>query len=166
MGPGSCSRPISKYQVVTRAVLSKRHDSSSPSSFALGFIFIFRPRRSTHGRRRVGGLGGRRRAVCCGTVREGHHGGGARWRREDELNGQLNGPQNSSADLRRADSSTGSFIGSIIGVFHWSPMTEPDLKSNSRVDDFEQTTMRTRACLLYTSPSPRDRTRSRMPSSA
>ena len=33
-------------------------------------------------------------------------------------------------------------------------------------DIWKQTSYNTRGCLLYTSPSPRDRTRSRMPSSA
>ena len=37
--------------------------------------------------------------------------------------------------------------------------------ANSAVEEFEKV-RRIKACLLYTSPSPRDRTRSRMPSSA
>ena len=41
----------------------------------------------------------------------------------------------------------------------------PDLKSDKLKDD-EKTKLMCLSCLLYTSPSPRDRTRSRMPSSA
>ena len=37
---------------------------------------------------------------------------------------------------------------------------------HSASDDPQKTLDHMRACLLYTSPSPRDRTRSRMPSSA
>ena len=40
------------------------------------------------------------------------------------------------------------------------------LKKVVEIDDAEGGTVRLKACLLYTSPSPRDRTRSRMPSSA
>ena len=39
-------------------------------------------------------------------------------------------------------------------------------KYNADTDDFCLQSMRYKGCLLYTSPSPRDRTRSRMPSSA
>ena len=42
---------------------------------------------------------------------------------------------------------------------------EEDFK-NLNDDDFPKKTNEFRNCLLYTSPSPRDRTRSRMPSSA
>ena len=42
---------------------------------------------------------------------------------------------------------------------HLSTGTSEELRSISRINQ-------TSACLLYTSPSPRDRTRSRMPSSA
>ena len=35
-----------------------------------------------------------------------------------------------------------------------------------RADSYQRTVVHTGTCLLYTSPSPRDRTRSRMPSSA
>ena len=46
-------------------------------------------------------------------------------------------------------------------------MMSEDLAGKSRVLDFdEQESARGITCLLYTSPSPRDRTRSRMPSSA
>ena len=38
--------------------------------------------------------------------------------------------------------------------------------SLASIEDFEQAFRAHAACLLYTSPSPRDRTRSRMPSSA
>ena len=38
--------------------------------------------------------------------------------------------------------------------------------ARSKAADAEQQALEARACLLYTSPSPRDRTRSRMPSSA
>ena len=43
------------------------------------------------------------------------------------------------------------------------PMTSGEIKVDGEIVNF--TTPR-QACLLYTSPSPRDRTRSRMPSSA
>ena len=52
------------------------------------------------------------------------------------------------------------------------PFTEAFEVLQSRDEHFEKITQETyapgilRACLLYTSPSPRDRTRSRMPSSA
>ena len=45
--------------------------------------------------------------------------------------------------------------------------SEKDLKgSESITKSNDSTTMNSKDCLLYTSPSPRDRTRSRMPSSA
>ena len=37
---------------------------------------------------------------------------------------------------------------------------------NAKLRPFDNKRMKTLSCLLYTSPSPRDRTRSRMPSSA
>ena len=40
------------------------------------------------------------------------------------------------------------------------------LVSDKQFDQLEKNLLRTNPCLLYTSPSPRDRTRSRMPSSA
>ena len=40
------------------------------------------------------------------------------------------------------------------------------LKDSQELRDLISSPMYTRDCLLYTSPSPRDRTRSRMPSSA
>ena len=43
---------------------------------------------------------------------------------------------------------------------------EPDILAGYFSDAFDLPYLRIRACLLYTSPSPRDRTRSRMPSSA
>ena len=39
-------------------------------------------------------------------------------------------------------------------------------RSTSPIYDWDETKKRNKRCLLYTSPSPRDRTRSRMPSSA
>ena len=42
----------------------------------------------------------------------------------------------------------------------------PDLVINASDDELNKMNAYVRDCLLYTSPSPRDRTRSRMPSSA
>ena len=55
-----------------------------------------------------------------------------------------------------------------LDVQRWSEL--PDLRAALVTPDSLAATaealLRTQACLLYTSPSPRDRTRSRMPSSA
>ena len=45
-------------------------------------------------------------------------------------------------------------------------LTTQDLKDYSELMDMRMELVRSLNCLLYTSPSPRDRTRSRMPSSA
>ena len=45
-------------------------------------------------------------------------------------------------------------------------MLEPWLLSVTKEDTFMMSSDKILTCLLYTSPSPRDRTRSRMPSSA
>ena len=54
---------------------------------------------------------------------------------------------------------------------HWSDVTIGKLVDFGVISGYKDGTFKpnntiTRACLLYTSPSPRDRTRSRMPSSA
>ena len=43
---------------------------------------------------------------------------------------------------------------------------DPDPEAERKVDEVLLNAKRALPCLLYTSPSPRDRTRSRMPSSA
>ena len=50
----------------------------------------------------------------------------------------------------------------------WDDMVEYDCREQTVVNDFEFNDLNNMStgCLLYTSPSPRDRTRSRMPSSA
>ena len=44
--------------------------------------------------------------------------------------------------------------------------TAPDVRGFCAANDIAYQTVTKKICLLYTSPSPRDRTRSRMPSSA
>ena len=57
----------------------------------------------------------------------------------------------------------------MIGVDESDNKPEHEDASHDNVDDFNEDTCEVclyDVCLLYTSPSPRDRTRSRMPSSA
>ena len=61
-------------------------------------------------------------------------------------------------DLARAGS-TGSSSSATRGVFNYGNVP-------SSIVEMDYTTISSSGCLLYTSPSPRDRTRSRMPSSA
>ena len=59
--------------------------------------------------------------------------------------------------------------GSVLVDF-WGPRCQPCLQMMPTVERLEQESAGAvkvvKVCLLYTSPSPRDRTRSRMPSSA
>ena len=70
-------------------------------------------------------------------------------------------------------------IKTIIGIFDWERKVKQevsidmefpfDCKKAAKTDSIEDTTdykAITKACLLYTSPSPRDKRQSRMPSSA
>ena len=69
---------------------------------------------------------------------------------------QINLPENSQVKKGKYfRDKTGSKNLRKVNVYRWDPSTE----KNPRIDTYE-------VCLLYTSPSPRDRTRSRMPSSA
>ena len=53
----------------------------------------------------------------------------------------------------------GTFVGTAPDAAYWLLRCEDNLTESLAEEDYW-------ACLLYTSPSPRDRTRSRMPSSA
>ena len=63
-------------------------------------------------------------------------------------------------------------IGLVVGVVGVLSLREATLSTHQAIDPDSQVEVvfdaeaRHRDCLLYTSPSPRDRTRSRMPSSA
>ena len=66
-----------------------------------------------------------------------------------------------------------SLLNSKSGISYAEDYKEHNLKShvhgkpNIKLEDYiDRKTIRFMGCLLYTSPSPRDRTRSRMPSSA
>ena len=61
---------------------------------------------------------------------------------------------------------TASFISAnnLVEIIEWLSITEPSQKLTN-VDVYLDSG-KAYSCLLYTSPSPRDRTRSRMPSSA
>ena len=85
----------------------------------------------------------------------------------DHLNEILtNHLEEASAKAKNADS--GTFDLSSVQII--SPVTRPTrllcLGLNYYEHRDEAQAHRTKTCLLYTSPSPRDRTRSRMPSSA
>ena len=56
------------------------------------------------------------------------------------------------------------FTGEIVGM-KWVDDTEPP-QICAEIRSYDKKDTETYCCLLYTSPSPRDRTRSRMPSSA
>ena len=89
---------------------------------------------------------------------------------------QFNLPQNSKIEVgRHYKDITNSNNLKKVNVYRWDPSTG----QNPRVDTFEVDMdncgpkvldilfkIKNEICLLYTSPSPRDRTRSRMPSSA
>ena len=55
------------------------------------------------------------------------------------------------------------YLGKEIGISKWFEMSQEKVNSFAELTQDKQWI---HICLLYTSPSPRDRTRSRMPSSA
>ena len=62
--------------------------------------------------------------------------------------------------LRKSVFNLKTGIGALVGVGGFVALARAGLKSIDNIGKLSRT------CLLYTSPSPRDRTRSRMPSSA
>ena len=52
------------------------------------------------------------------------------------------------------------------GIEYWLARDLQHLLGYTKWDNFLNVVAKAKTCLLYTSPSPRDRTRSRMPSSA
>ena len=51
-------------------------------------------------------------------------------------------------------------------TYPWAPDVDYNKRTELDTDNMTTTEVNSNICLLYTSPSPRDRTRSRMPSSA
>jgi len=68
--------------------------------------------------------------------------------------------------IARSEFQNASQLSDINDLQVWSSAAATYVPISEVVDDFETTWRDAMICLLYTSPSPRDRTRSRMPSSA
>ena len=66
------------------------------------------------------------------------------------------------------DKKTGNVYESIVIISKRANQISSEMKDelNAKLSEFNSSTDNLEDCLLYTSPSPRDRTRSRMPSSA